>query len=205
MDGYIAVGAKAASDRVLLDALVVVAARRLVLGVDVAAAKFLSGERVDDLVREQEILESTAGKLKRAELRHTLGIEFFRDQIEANKLIQRDLHRYWDEHPDKFPVRHRDLTAELRPQLDLVNRHMLLMLTQMENIPPVRRSHIEGLFDRKLKTSTALRELGELSRDAADIALRSLYRALLHRTVRATGISPLTLADEGKQSTKVPK
>jgi len=41
------------SDRVLLDALVVVAARRLVLGVDVAAAKFLSGQRVDDLVREQ--------------------------------------------------------------------------------------------------------------------------------------------------------
>ena len=51
------------SDRALLDALVVVAARRLVLGVDVAAAKFLSGQRVDDLVREQEILESMASTL----------------------------------------------------------------------------------------------------------------------------------------------
>ena len=105
------------SDRVLLDALVVVAARRIVLGVDVAAAKFLSGQRVDDLVREQEILESMASTLKRAELQHPLRIEFFRDQIEANKVIQRGLYRYWCEHPEEFPVKRRRLTAELRPQL----------------------------------------------------------------------------------------
>ena len=71
------------SDRVLFGTLVVVSAKRLVIGVDVAAAKFLSGQRVDDLAREQEILKSMASTLKRSELRHPLGIEFFRDQIEA--------------------------------------------------------------------------------------------------------------------------
>jgi chorismate mutase len=160
----------------LLDALVVVAAKRLVLGADVAAAKFLSGRRVDDLVREQEILESMAGKLKTAQHRNVLGMEFFRDQIEANKAIQRGLHRYWDEHPEEFPVRRCHRTAELRPQLDIVNSNMRLVLTHMENMPPVRRSHIHGLFDRKLRASIALRQLGELRQDAADISLRSLYR-----------------------------
>jgi chorismate mutase-like protein len=175
-----------APDRVLLDALVVVAARRLVLGVDVAAAKFLSGQRVDDLVREQEILESMASTLKRAELQHPLRIEFFRDQIEANKVIQRSLYRYWSVHPEEFPVRRRHLTAELRPQLDLVDRHMLQILVRMKNMPPVRRSHIDALFDRRLRTGTALRQLGELRRDAADVALRSLYRTIC---------SPATTAD----------
>jgi chorismate mutase-like protein len=164
------------SDRVLLDALVRIAARRLVLGVDVAAAKFLSGQRIDDHVREQEILESMAGRLKRDAPRHALGMEFFRDQIEANKVIQRGLHRYWGEHPEEFPARHRHLTSELRPQLDIANRNMLLVLIRMKNMPPVRRSHIGGLFDRKLRTSITLRRLGELRRDAAGIALRSLYR-----------------------------
>ena len=162
------------ADRISLDALVVVAASRLVLGVDVAAAKFLSGQEIDDHAREQEILDSMAGKLKRAGPRHAPGIEFIRDQIEANKVIQRGLRRYWAEHPEEFPATRRDLTAELRPQFDLVNRHMLLLLICMGNVPPVRRSYIDALFDRELRTSTALRQLGELRRDAAGIALRSL-------------------------------
>jgi chorismate mutase len=166
------------SDRILLDALVGAAARRLVLGVDVAAAKFLCGQRIDDYVREQEILESMADKLKAASHRHALGVEFFRDQIEANKVIQRGLHRHWGEHPGESRGGHRHLTAELRPQLDIVDSHMLLALSHMENMPVVRRTHIDGLFDRKLRTSPALRQLGELRQDASDIALRSIYRAL---------------------------
>jgi chorismate mutase len=165
-----------ASDRVVLDELIAVSARRLVLGVDVAAAKFLSEQRVDDIVREREILESMASTLKRTE--HPLRIEFFRDQIEANKVIQRGLYRYWCEHPEEFPVKRRRLMAELRPQLDLVNQQMLLILILMQSMPPVRRSHIDALFDQRLRTGTALRQLGELRRDVADVALRSLHRAL---------------------------
>ena len=166
------------ADRISLDALVVMAARRLVLGVDVAAAKFLSGQGIDDHVREQEILESMASRLKRAGPRHGPGMEFVRDQIEANKVIQRGLHRYWAEHPGELPATRRDLTAELRPQFDIVNRHMLLLLIGLDNVPPVRRSHIDALFDRELRTSEALRQLGDLRRDAAGVALRSLYRLL---------------------------
>jgi hypothetical protein len=35
-----------------------------------AAAKFLSGHRIDGHVRKQEILDSVASRLKRAALRH---------------------------------------------------------------------------------------------------------------------------------------
>jgi chorismate mutase len=166
------------ADRISLDALVVVSARRLVLAVDVAAAKFLSERPIDDPVREKEILESMASKLERAKPRPVLGIDFVRDQIEANKVIQRGLHGYWAGHPEEFPAGPRDLTAELRPQFDIVNRHMLLLMIALDNVPPVRRSEIDALFDRELRTSTALRPLGELRRDAAGIALRSLYRVL---------------------------
>ena len=166
------------ADRISLDALVVVAARRLVLGVDVAAAKFLSGQPIDDHVREREILESMASGLKRAGPRHAPGMEFVRDQIEANKVVQRGLHRHWADHPEEFAAMRRDLTAELRPQFDLVNRHMLLLLIGLKNAPPVRRSHIDALFDRKLRSSMALGQVPGLRRDAAGIALRSLYRVL---------------------------
>jgi chorismate mutase len=176
--------AGAAKDRVLLDVLVLVAAKRLVIGVDVAAAKFLAGQRVDDLVREREILDSMASALKRPELRHPLGIEFFRDQIEANKVIQRGLYRYWTELPEQFPVSRPRLTAELRPELDLVNQQMLLILARMDNVPPVRSCHIDSVFDRRLKTSAVLRQLGELRRDAADVALRALHKAVVRGRVR---------------------
>lgn len=166
------------SGSVLLDGLVVVAARRIVLGVDLTAAKLLNSQRIDGHVREQEVRESMPSWLKRAELRHLLGIGFFRDQIEADKVVQRGLRRYWGEYPEVFPVRRRYLAAELQQQFDLVNRHMLLLLIDMHYMPPVSRSRIDGLFDGKLRESPVLRRLGELRRDVADVALRSLCEAL---------------------------
>jgi chorismate mutase-like protein len=144
----------------------------------VAIAKFLSGQPIDDDVREQQILESAVARIKSAELRHALGIEFFLNQLEANIAIQRGLRRYWRDHPEEAPVSCYQLTAELRPAFDIVNMHMLLLLTHLDDIPPVTRRHIDGLFQRRLRTSTALRQLTQLRRDAADIALRSVYRAL---------------------------
>jgi chorismate mutase-like protein len=123
------------SDRVLLDSIINVSARRLVLGMEVAATKFLSGQWIDDQVREQEILESAACKLRHAGHRYAFGMEFFSDQIEANKAIQGGLHRYWDEHPKEFLGGHRHLTAELRLQLDIFNSQMLQALVRLENIP----------------------------------------------------------------------
>ncbi len=80
------------SDTYALGPLVVLAAKRLVLGVDVAAAKFAAARPIDDPAREQEILAWVEWRLNSAEARPETGIQFFREQISANKVIQRGLH-----------------------------------------------------------------------------------------------------------------
>jgi chorismate mutase len=162
---------------VSLDALVVLAAERLILGADVAAAKFVNGQEIDDPVREREILDRAAGKLNVAEPGHAIGMAFFHDQIEASKVIQRALHARWREHPRESPVNCRSLTEEVRPELDLVNGRMLALLPHMRQMLRISRGRIDGLFDQKLRANAPLRQHGELRRDAAGVALRSLYRA----------------------------
>ncbi len=80
-----------ASDMASPAALVIVAAKRLILGTDVAAAKFVKGQEIEDPVREREILDRVAGKLNGTESGPGIGVAFFRDQIEASKVNQRAL------------------------------------------------------------------------------------------------------------------
>jgi chorismate mutase-like protein len=163
-----------------LGPLAVLAAKRLVLGVDVAAAKFASGRPIDDPAREQEILAWAERKLNSAETRPGIGIQFFRDQISANKAIQRGLHTLWRKRPGFIPVSWRDLTTEVRPQLDVINRHMLLLLMSAPTVPPARCGLPEHLdlfevFDATLRVHPPLDQFGSLRQEAADVALRSLY------------------------------
>lgn len=164
-------------DAVSLDALIDVAARRLALGADVAAAKFVDGLEIDDPDREREILDWAAGALNGAGTGHGIGMAFFRDQIEASKVIQRALHARWREHPRESPVNCRSLTEEIRPELDRLNRRMLSLLTRMRQAPRTSRGRIDCLFDQELRASGPLRSCGKLRRDAAGVALRSLHRA----------------------------
>ena len=170
------------ADTKALGPLVVLAAKRLVLGVDVAAAKFASGRPIDDPAREQEILAWTERKLNSAERRPGIGLQFFRDQISANKVIQRGLHTLWRKRPGFIPVSWRDLTTEVRPQLDVINRHMLLLLMSDPAVPPTRcgcglPEHLDlfEMFDATLRANPSLDQFGTLRQQAADIALRSLY------------------------------
>ncbi len=160
------------SGTVDLDALVELAAKRLVLGVDVAAAKFVSGQRVDDVVREREILDWAAARL--GEVGHDGGVAFFRDQFEASKVIQRGLLAYWGSHPEDFPGRSRGLADDIRPALDAINRQMLLLVPRLRETTPERCALFHAALDQKLTAAPALRELGEVRREAADVALRSL-------------------------------
>jgi chorismate mutase len=160
------------SDTVDLDTLVELAAKRLVLGVDVAAAKFVSGQRVDDVAREREILDWAAARL--GEVGHDDRVAFFRDQIEASKIIQRGLLAHWGSHPEDFPGRSRGLADDIRPALDAINRQMLLLVPRLKGTTPELRALLRAGLDRRLAATPALRELGEVRTEAADVALRSL-------------------------------
>jgi chorismate mutase len=168
------------ADTKALGPLVVLAAKRLVLGVDVAAAKFASGRPIDDPAREQEILAWAERKLNSTETRPGIDIQFFRDQLSANKIIQRGLHTLWRKRPGFIPVSWRDLTTEVRPQLDVINRHMLLLLMSVPAVPSAQCGLPEHLdlfevFDATLRANPSLDQFGTLRQEAADIALRSLY------------------------------
>ncbi|MEV7076036.1 chorismate mutase [Streptomyces sp. NPDC093990] len=85
------------------------AAERLTTADLVAAAKWGTDSPIDDPTREQQVLDDVAA---RAEL---LGADpaeirvIFRDQIEANKVVQRGLYRRWTDHPDEAPTTKPDL------------------------------------------------------------------------------------------------
>jgi chorismate mutase-like protein len=164
-------------DQVALDALVVLIARRLVLGADVAAAKFAGGGQIDDPARETEILDWVATRLPSGGVGPDTGVAFFRDQIVANKIIQHGPHRHWRESPADLPVGGRRLTDEIRPQFDVINRHMLLLLPSAPCLSHGQLTTVGELLGLKLSAHLPLRQLGGIRRAAVRIAVRSLRDA----------------------------
>jgi chorismate mutase-like protein len=159
---------------VSLDALVVLIAKRLTLGTDVAAAKFLDETRIDDPVREKQILDWVANRSTGGSLGRETAVAFFRDQIVANKILQRGLHNYWRAYPDDFPVRRRDLIEEIRPQLNTVNKHMMLLLLSIPHLSRDQLTASSHLLDVRLGDNLYLRQLGDIRHEAAWVALRTL-------------------------------
>ncbi|MFH8405765.1 chorismate mutase [Streptomyces sp. NPDC018019] len=103
-----------------LDPLAALSARRLATADLVAAAKWGTGSPVDDPVRERQVLDTAARRA--AELGTDPGRtrRIFRDQIEANKTVQRGLHRRWTADPAQAPAGRPDL-GEVREEINRVN------------------------------------------------------------------------------------
>jgi len=158
------------------DALVALVVQRLALAEHVAVAKFASGQPVDDPIREREILDSVARRLIRPYVLHERGMRFFRDQIDANKVIQRGLHEYWRGHPEELPVVPHDLAAEVRPRLDHITGRMLSLFVRGDTLPRLRHYDLEDLLARGLGATSSDRRLDQLRWEAATIALRSFVR-----------------------------
>lgn len=155
-----------------LGTIVELAARRLVLAVDVAAAKFASGQQVDDPAREQQILDWVAEES--GEAGRDARVAFFRDQMVANKIIQRGLLAYWRVHPADVPGRSRDLARDIRSALDSINNRMLPLVPRLKETTPKRLVLAEATLDARLAATPALKGLGEPRREASRVALRSL-------------------------------
>jgi chorismate mutase-like protein len=161
------------SARVSLDALIVLIAKRLLLGVDVAAAKFVTGGQIEDPIREGEILDWVSNKTPDG-FGYEARMAFFRDQITANKAIQRGLHDHWRDNPADIPTRWHGATEKVRPRLDAVNRHMLVLLPYIPHLSQEQLSAAGDLLDLTLSSSPHLRQFGDIRRTAGRTALRSL-------------------------------
>jgi chorismate mutase len=149
------------------------AADRVQVADRVAAAKFGTTQPIDDPAREQEVLDTMAAKAHALGLDPAAVIAFFRDQIEANKLVQRGLYAVWTANPGQVPAHRPDLTA-LRPVIDRIND---ALLTELAATAPTRT----GITcDIRIVAGTRLvdvkRRLDKLHAEALN---RSLHSACL--------------------------
>jgi chorismate mutase-like protein len=159
-----------------LDVITYLVVQRLTLGRDVAAIKYASGLPIDDSAREQEMLESVDRALCGIRLYQQSGKQFFRDQIEANKVIQRGLHQRWQLHPDEVLAVRRDL-FQIRVELDSINTQMIRQVQRMDELPYLGRQDTPDLFINRYFAALPTWQLPRLHQAAALFALRSFLIA----------------------------
>jgi len=110
-----------------LHPVVELAAARLATADLVAAAKWGTDSPIDDPAREQQVLDDVAAQAQQ------LGADpdeirvIFRDQIEANKIVQRGLFQRWTDHPDQAPTTKPDL-AVVRRQINQITSALVQAL-----------------------------------------------------------------------------
>lgn len=107
-----------------LHALVDLSARRLATADLVASAKWGTGAPVDDPAREQQVLDTVARPAREEGADPQETVRFFRQQIEANKLVQRALHQRWNADPAEAPAARPDL-AQVRDEINRINVEMV--------------------------------------------------------------------------------
>jgi chorismate mutase len=114
--------------------LVETSAQRLAIAAQVALAKWDSGTPVEDATREEQVIDSAVKAGESKGLDHAAVSNFFRAQIEANKLVQYSLLAEWrrvGKAPDHSPV---NLTNTIRPELDQVQTTLIAELAETSSI-----------------------------------------------------------------------
>jgi chorismate mutase len=112
------------------------AAQRVRIADQVAAAKYGTPSPIDDPVRERQIYDTVAARAPELGLDPADAVRFFRAQIEANKVVQRGLYARWDAHPSEVPTTRPDL-GEIRPVIDRLNSGLL---TELAATIPARKA-----------------------------------------------------------------
>ena len=90
---------------------------RLALMKSVAAWKALRNRPVEDLEREQKVLQSSLGKAEAVRIDGSTAQAFFEAQIDAAKEIQSCWMDRWTRDPSKAPQTAPDLIRDIRPKL----------------------------------------------------------------------------------------
>ncbi|MFB9836242.1 gamma subclass chorismate mutase AroQ [Actinoallomurus acaciae] len=150
-----------------------IVARRILLADKVAQAKFGTGDPIDDPVRERSLVEAVAHRARFAGIGPDAGVRFFRAQIEANKIVQRGLHRLWADNPGLRPHDRPDLDADVRPRLDEITVEMLHQLKLTEAARRTAAPCSVETLEAGLPADLRVR-LDALHREALAVALRPI-------------------------------
>jgi chorismate mutase len=117
-----------------LQPLVETSAQRILIAEQVAFAKWDSGAPVEDTSREEHLIVAATKAAQARGLDPSSTANFFRAQIEANKLIQYSLLADWrrlGKVPEHTAV---DLVKTIRPQLDQLQTELITELIHTSNI-----------------------------------------------------------------------
>jgi chorismate mutase len=156
-----------------LFALVDAASQRLQTADPVAAAKFKTGDPVDDPQREQQVIDNvtSAADAKHIDTEYVKGI--FRDQMDATSAIERARLAGWKLNPGLVPAAVPDLTL-LRATIDGLNRIMVdEIAAQWDSL---NSANCATSLDDARRGVLAARQLDDLYRQALTSATRSYCR-----------------------------
>ncbi|MFF4566937.1 chorismate mutase [Streptomyces sp. NPDC001435] len=117
----------AVADPAALRPIADLSAERLATADLVAAAKWGTDSPIDDPAREQQVLDSVAAQAQQLGADPDEARRIFRDQIEANKIVQRALFRRWTDHPDQAPTTRPDLSV-IRKEINRINTALVQAL-----------------------------------------------------------------------------
>jgi chorismate mutase len=126
-----------------LQPLVETTARRLMIGEQVALAKWDSGKAVEDAPREAQVILGAAKDGVAEGLDEASVSNFFNAQIEANKFVQYSLLADWyraGKAPEHAPV---DLLNVIRPQLDEVQKSLIAELVDTATVRSSKTCHAD--------------------------------------------------------------
>jgi chorismate mutase len=126
-----------------LPPLVATTAHRLMIGEQVALAKWDSGKPVEDAPREAQVILGAVKDGVAKGLDEASVSNFFNAQIEANKFVQYALLGDWyrvGKAPDHAPV---DLVKNIRPKLDEVQKSMIAELVDTIEIRKSKTCHAD--------------------------------------------------------------
>ena len=143
--------------------------RRLQVSDQVAAAKFGTGKPIDDPAREQQELAAVRQSALSLGISPDATVSFFRQQIDASKVVQRGLFDRWTAHPDQAPTTRPDL-GTIRAELDQLTTELLQQLAAQQ---PVLTHEFACRIDLRLADATGelLHHLDALHRHALRVAL----------------------------------
>ncbi|OBG85836.1 chorismate mutase [Mycobacterium sp. E802] len=153
-----------------LQPLVDAAAQRLQTADPVAANKFRTGGPIEDVLREQQVIDATRAQAGARNLDQDYVGAVFRDQIDATVAVEHGLFARWKLDPSAAPVSAPDLGAS-RSTIDALNHTIVDEIANQwpalhsPSCPADRATAVEAV-------ATA-RELDPLYRQALDYATRS--------------------------------
>lgn len=126
-----------------LDRLLALLAARLDVGRDVAAAKWNSGAPIADPAREAQVLAGARDMAAASGADPEAVADLVSAQIEASKMLQKQLHAHWrNAGHGPFPDAP-SLTADVRPKLDLIGEALPGALVAVQPMLPGHCAQLE--------------------------------------------------------------